>query len=125
MEHFWEGFSKKGSASFAASAAGLVPLLALGGAVAAGAAGARTDRGKESAKTYAESLKALVEDASKTRSTTPGQYFLNPAVPGPISEAALRLARRESASRAEHPVRTTLIPGYGMIRGGKAGTPKD
>lgn len=82
---------------------------------------AATEKAKESSKTVAEAAGSLAADAKKARKHNLAQYLLNPHVPGPLTEAVLRLQRRHHASKSEHPYRTSLIPGYGEIRGGEAG----
>jgi hypothetical protein len=118
---FIEGFVKQAESGveFAKSIGTAVAArTALGGAMGAALS---TDKAKESSKTKAEASAKIVKDAKKARKENFGQYLLNPAVPGPITEAAARLARRANAAKAEHPYKSSLIPGYAALKGGKAG----
>lgn len=82
---------------------------------------ATTDKAKESSKARAEALAKIIGDAKKARKSNLVQYLLNPHVPGPLSELGSRIERRYHASKAEHPLRSSIIPFYGLARGGKAG----
>jgi hypothetical protein len=104
MNSFWDGFEKR---------AGVF-----------GAIGGETERGRLSSKRSAERAGDLVADAADARKKNLGHYLLNPVVPGPLSEGLGRLSRRHHASMAERPVASSLIPAFGMIRGGKAGESK-
>lgn len=123
MTKFWEGFEKRAAGLGQPSAlpqalTGLGLLAAAGGLSGALAS---TRKAKESNKTRAEAYGHVARDAAKARKKNLGQYLLNPEVPGPLEEVSSRLMRRHSASKAEHPVRSSMIPWYGLIRGGKAG----
>ena len=80
-----------------------------------------TEAAKGSADARARSHGILAGQAAKARKESPGQYLLNPSVSGPLTEGLNRLGRRANASAKTDPWKTALIPGYGMIAGGKAG----
>jgi hypothetical protein len=86
--------------------------------------GGLTPKGKESNKVKAEVSADLAADAIKARKKHLGEYLLNPAVPGPVSEALDRLSRRHYAAEVDHPILSNLIPLYGTIKGGPVGKDK-
>lgn len=139
---FWEGFEKKAlNVSAGGGGAKVIDILRGGGgsggkpfkfpwlpllglaALGKGAYGAlsSTESAKKTNKAKAEAASKLVQDAKRTRVGNISQYIANPATPGPLSELGARIARRYHASMADHPVRTSVIPFYGVTRGGKAG----
>ena len=91
---------------------------------AATAIGGWSKKGKESSRAKAEASAELVADAVKARRGNIGQYLLNPAVPGPVSEVINRLKRRHRAAAAENPHATGWVPFFGIGSGGKAGLEK-
>jgi hypothetical protein len=120
MEHFWSGFEKQASRWDIAK--GVAQGVALGGGIAAAhGALSNTEKAKETSRVRAEAHGQQAADAAKTRQENLAQYMLNPHTPGPLSEVGHRLRRRHQAAKAEHPYKTALIPGYGMIAGGSAG----
>jgi hypothetical protein len=98
-------------------AIGTAGLAGLGGALALGGTQGAQDTYTTRAKTNA--LQA--QNASNLRSGNLANYLFNPRAAGPLSEIASRLSRRQNAAMAEHPYLSSLIPGYGLITGGKAG----
>jgi len=88
---------------------------------AASAIGGQSRAGREASKSRAETSGERAGFAKKIRKSNPGQYVLNPAT---LAEVGHRISRRYQASKATHPGRTSLIPLYGAIRGGKAGKDK-
>lgn len=121
-----EGIKRMGSRAAAFAKEHPNAATALAGLGVTGALGglSATQAGRESSKARAEAQAEMIADAKKKRKSNLGQYLFNPMVPGPLSESVHRLSRRHEASRAEHPMRTALIPGYGMLRGGEAGKKK-
>lgn len=137
MSSFWVGFDKQANqvtkkvlegAHHAKSNPSLLgAALGLGAAAIPGTVLGKlhsTRKAKESHEVDAEAKGSIARDAAKARKETPFQYMLNPGVPGPTKEITSRLSRRFHASAAEHPYRTMILPGYGIIRGGKAGEKK-
>ena len=118
---FWVGFEKQARGGLSA----LEPAGFLHPANILNALGATTSASKKDSRETAEATAKLVASDKHIRKNDLFEYLINPAIPGPFTEVADRLTRRHHASRAEHPVRSALIPFYGMIRGGKAGKPKD
>jgi hypothetical protein len=104
VDNFWNGFEKQ------AMNAGLI-----------GAIGGSRKEGIEESKHRAERSAKDVERAEKLKRKSPGDYYLNPMTAGPLSNIGARLTRRHNAAMAEQPIRSSMIPLYGMIRGGKAG----
>jgi hypothetical protein len=120
MEGFWEGFEKRARGGITAvEPAGLLyPVNILN------ALGGTTPEAKKSSRDAAIALSELAGSDKELRKKHLLQYLLNPSTPGPLSEFGTRLMRRHEASKSEHPIRSSLIPLYGMIRGGKAGNKK-
>ena len=85
------------------------------------AIGGQSRVGRDTSKSRAETSGERAGHAKKVRKNNPGQYLLNPAAPGPLSEMKNRIQRRHQASKSTHPGRSSLIPLYGAIRGGAAG----
>jgi hypothetical protein len=120
MESFGGGFEKRARGGISP----LGPLGLLHPLNIINALGSTTDVAKADNKETAESIAKLVASDKKIRNKDVLQYLLNPSAPGPLTEIMDRLNRRHWAFTAEHPVRSNLIPLYGMIRGGKTGKPK-
>jgi len=120
MQGFWDGFEKRarGGISSIEPAGLLYPLNILN------ALGGTTPEAKKSSRDAAVALSDLAGSDKELRKKHLLQYLLNPSTPGPLTEMGTRLNRRHEASKSEHPIRTSLIPFYGMIRGGKAGDKK-
>ncbi len=83
--------------------------------------GSYSEAAKGTSKEKAEAYGRVGANARKNRKEDTGEYIFNPHVGGPITEVTNRLGRRHHASKIEHPTATSLIPFYGMVRGGKAG----
>lgn len=101
-----------------------ITAAATGAGVALYAGTSVMDKSKESNKASAERLAKQIKDAKDVRINNTAAYILNPTSYGPLGEATGRLFRRHYASMAEHPLRSSLIPFYGMVRGGEAGKDK-
>lgn len=89
-----------------------------------GAATAGTEQGINTSKAEANAAGILSNASKETRVKDLGEYLINPAALGPLSEGVNALKRRHYASKVEDPVATSLIPFYGMANGGKEGLNK-
>jgi hypothetical protein len=97
--------------------------LPIAGAAAHGAL-ANTEAGKKTSVTRAEAAGHKARGAEEIRKKHLGHYALNPHAAGPLSEIGSRLSRRHHAAKAEHPYKSSMIPLYSVIKGGKAGADK-
>jgi hypothetical protein len=64
---------------------------------------------------------AAIAGIRKAKAEHPGQYYLNPLVPGPITHGVSLLGRRVAATMANAPLRSALTVGGLSAAGGIAG----
>lgn len=109
MQGFWDGFEKRSSSRS--------PLSGLLHAVGSG-----TKAMKKINKRQAESYADIAHEIKNFQEKHPWRSTLDPEAPGLVEELITRGKRRYHASKAESPFLTSMMPAYGVLRGGKAGT---